>query len=66
MLTEFLLQRAGALPSLFDVCGSNVNAHTSSDSDDCDQAYGGLPFRNARCRIERVDPPGMAVSADLG
>ena len=50
-------EREGALPALFNVRESNANAHTSTDSGDCDQAYGGLPFRNARCRIERIDPP---------
>jgi anaerobic selenocysteine-containing dehydrogenase len=50
-------EREGALPALFDVRESNANAHTSADGADCDQAYGGLPFRNARCRIERVDAP---------
>ena len=49
-------EREGTLPALFNVRESNANAHTSTDSGDCDQAYGGLPFRNARCRIERIDP----------
>ena len=49
-------EREGTLPTLFNVRESNVNAHTSTDGADCDHAYGGLPFRNARCRIERVDP----------
>ena len=33
------------MPTLFDVRESNVNAHTSTDVSDCDDAYGGLPFR---------------------
>jgi anaerobic selenocysteine-containing dehydrogenase len=48
-------ERNGAAPSLFGVLDANVNAYTSSDLDDCDPAYGGLPFRNAHCRIERAE-----------
>jgi len=47
-------EREGAIPALFNVRESNVNSYTSPDSADCDQAYGGLPFRNARCRVERI------------
>jgi anaerobic selenocysteine-containing dehydrogenase len=49
-------ERKGTMPTLFDIRQSNVNAYTSRDASDCDDAYGGLPFRNARCRVERVDP----------
>jgi thiosulfate reductase/polysulfide reductase chain A len=47
-------ERDGTTPKLFDVLDSNVNAHTSSDLDRCDPAYGGLPYREARCRVERT------------
>jgi thiosulfate reductase/polysulfide reductase chain A len=45
-------ERDGA--RLFDALASNANAYTSSDLDRCDPAYGGLPYREAHCRVERA------------
>jgi len=47
-------EQDGVQPPLFGVLDTNVNAHTSVAFEDCDQAYGGLPYRNVRCRIEPV------------
>lgn len=47
-------ERPGVMPELFGALETNVNAHTSNELDNCDPAYGGLPYRNAFCRIERV------------
>jgi anaerobic selenocysteine-containing dehydrogenase len=47
-------ERDGTAPRLFDVLDSNANAYTSGDLDRCDPAYGGLPYREAFCRVERA------------
>lgn len=47
-------ERKGSSPDLFGYPEANVNAVTTCDLDACDPAYGALPYRIARCRIERA------------
>jgi anaerobic selenocysteine-containing dehydrogenase len=62
-------ERKGALPELFGALASNVNAYTDNELDTCDPAYGALPYRNARCRIDRASDsearPDQIASAAL-
>ena len=44
----------GDVRNAYGVLESNVNAWTANDLDACDPAYGALPYRVARCSIERV------------
>lgn len=45
-------ERDGAAPNHFGVLESNVNSYTQAPLDQCDPAYGALPYRDARCRLE--------------
>jgi anaerobic selenocysteine-containing dehydrogenase len=47
-------ERAAPEPGLFGFWSSNVNAYTDDDAALCDPAFGALPYRVARCRIERA------------
>jgi hypothetical protein len=44
---------AGEQPTYFGFWESNVNAYTDDELELCDPIYGALPYRLARCRIER-------------
>jgi hypothetical protein len=50
--------------SLFGLHESNVSMHLEASLDDCDPAYGTLPFRVARCRL--VPEPNDSVASAQG
>jgi thiosulfate reductase/polysulfide reductase chain A len=58
-------EREGATPTLCGVFDSNVNSYTDNDLDSCDPAYGALPYRDAYCRIERMDSEFTSASGEL-
>jgi anaerobic selenocysteine-containing dehydrogenase len=58
-------ERDGTRPTLYGVLESNVNAYTGGELDRCDPVYGGLPYREARCRVERAQSLGGRSGIDL-